>query len=74
MAAGASVVVSVFAAITRPCRRATAVRLPVLYGTLNVVTRSSLSAKLLVAMASLPTTPIGKIDKKTIARQVGSVG
>jgi len=28
----------------------------------------------LVAMASLPTTPIGKIDKKTIARQVGSVG
>jgi mycobactin salicyl-AMP ligase len=28
----------------------------------------------LVAMATLPTTPIGKIDKKTIARQVGSVG
>ena len=29
---------------------------------------------MLVAMASLPTTPIGKIDKKAIARQVGSVG
>jgi mycobactin salicyl-AMP ligase len=28
----------------------------------------------LVAMATLPTTPIGKIDKKAIARQVGSVG
>jgi mycobactin salicyl-AMP ligase len=26
---------------------------------------------MLVAMASLPTTPIGKIDKKAIARQVG---
>jgi mycobactin salicyl-AMP ligase len=29
---------------------------------------------MLVAMAALPTTPIGKIDKKAIARQVGSVG
>jgi mycobactin salicyl-AMP ligase len=29
---------------------------------------------MLVAMASLPTTPIGKIDKKAIARQAGSVG
>jgi mycobactin salicyl-AMP ligase len=29
---------------------------------------------MLVAMATLPTTPIGKIDKKAIARQVGSVG
>jgi mycobactin salicyl-AMP ligase len=29
---------------------------------------------MLVAMASLPTTPIGKIDKTAIARQVGSVG
>ncbi len=29
---------------------------------------------MLVAMASLPTTPIGKIDKKAIARQVGSAG
>jgi mycobactin salicyl-AMP ligase len=29
---------------------------------------------MLVAMASLPTTPIGKIDKKTIARQVGGAG
>ena len=28
----------------------------------------------LVAMATLPTTPIGKIDKKAIARQVGSAG
>lgn len=28
----------------------------------------------LVAMPTLPTTPIGKIDKKAIARQVGSVG
>jgi mycobactin salicyl-AMP ligase len=28
----------------------------------------------LVAMATLPTTPIGKIDKKAIARHVGSVG
>lgn len=28
----------------------------------------------LVAMASLPTTPIGKIDKGAIARQVGGVG
>jgi mycobactin salicyl-AMP ligase len=26
---------------------------------------------MLVAMASLPTTPIGKIDKKAIARQLG---
>jgi mycobactin salicyl-AMP ligase len=25
---------------------------------------------MLVAMASLPTTPVGKIDKKAIARQV----
>ena len=29
---------------------------------------------MLVAMAALPTTPIGKIDKKAIARQVGSAG
>jgi mycobactin salicyl-AMP ligase len=29
---------------------------------------------MLVAMASLPTTPIGKVDKKAIARQVGGVG
>jgi mycobactin salicyl-AMP ligase len=29
---------------------------------------------MLVAMATLPTTPIGKIDKKAIARQVGSLG
>ena len=29
---------------------------------------------MLVAMATLPTTPIGKIDKKAIARQVGSAG
>jgi mycobactin salicyl-AMP ligase len=29
---------------------------------------------MLVAMAALPTTPIGKIDKKAIARQVGDVG
>ena len=28
----------------------------------------------LVAMAALPTTPIGKIDKKAIAREVGSLG
>ncbi len=28
----------------------------------------------LLAMAALPTTPIGKIDKKAIARQVGSMG
>jgi mycobactin salicyl-AMP ligase len=28
----------------------------------------------LVAMATLPTTPIGKIDKKAIASQVGSLG
>ncbi|OMC55555.1 2,3-dihydroxybenzoate-AMP ligase [Mycobacterium sp. IS-836] len=29
---------------------------------------------MLVAMPSLPTTPIGKVDKKAIARQVGAVG
>jgi mycobactin salicyl-AMP ligase len=29
---------------------------------------------MLVAMAALPTTPIGKIDKKAIARQVGGAG
>jgi mycobactin salicyl-AMP ligase len=29
---------------------------------------------MLVAMAALPTTPIGKIDKRAIARQVGSAG
>jgi mycobactin salicyl-AMP ligase len=29
---------------------------------------------MLVAMAALPTTPIGKIDKKAIARQVSSAG
>lgn len=29
---------------------------------------------MLVAMPSLPTTPIGKVDKKAIARQVGGVG
>jgi mycobactin salicyl-AMP ligase len=29
---------------------------------------------MLVAMADLPTTPIGKIDKKAIAHQVGSAG
>jgi len=26
---------------------------------------------MLVAMAALPTTPIGKVDKKAIARQIG---
>ncbi len=29
---------------------------------------------MLVAMAALPTTPIGKVDKKAIARQVGGAG
>jgi mycobactin salicyl-AMP ligase len=29
---------------------------------------------MLVAMAALPTTPIGKIDKRAIARQIGSTG
>ena len=29
---------------------------------------------MLVAMAALPTTPVGKIDKRAIARQVGVVG
>jgi mycobactin salicyl-AMP ligase len=29
---------------------------------------------MLVAMASLPTTPVGKIDKRAIARQVGVAG
>jgi non-ribosomal peptide synthetase component E (peptide arylation enzyme) len=29
---------------------------------------------MLVPMAALPTTPIGKIDKRAIARQVGSSG